>query len=208
MGPYIFVLRIVVSSLPIRIETPLVNWSFIVLWALVTGQPRRSIIGHGNWPVSFTRQSISDHRRRGRKSATASQIRTLSGDLGYLSLCRPCVVNQSLHSGVDHLLAGMADPLVSNYTLVIEHVERRRGGRVPFATDGAVVGKRSPVEFLLLHDFFQLFWFVRHDVDADQGERLLLQFRDERPLVGPMGPSRQSVLEPEIEQHDFAAIVT
>ena len=37
--------------------------SFIVLRALVTGQPRRSIIAHGNWPVSFTRQSISDLRR-------------------------------------------------------------------------------------------------------------------------------------------------
>ena len=44
-------------------------------------------------------------------------------------------------------------------------------------------------------------------VHAEEGERFIFKPGDERPLVGPIGPSRQSVLGPEVEQHDFAAVV-
>ena len=36
---------------------------------------------------------------------------------------------------------------------------------------------------------------------------VLVQLRHERPLVGPTGPSGQSHLLPEIEEHDLAAVV-
>src|SRR5262249_41370731 len=45
------------------------------------------------------------------------------------------------------------------------------------------------------------------DVDADQGEGSVFQLRYERPLVGPTGPSGQSDVLPEIEEHDLAAVV-
>src|SRR5262249_22273255 len=45
------------------------------------------------------------------------------------------------------------------------------------------------------------------DVDAYQGERSVFQPRNERPLVGPTGPSGQSDVLPEIEGHDLGAVV-
>src|SRR5262249_13186278 len=48
---------------------------------------------------------------------------------------------------------------------------------------------------------------VAVDVDAEQGEGLVLQGLDERPLVGPLGSSGESLLMPEVEQHHLAAIV-
>ena len=93
----------------------------------------------------------------------------------------------------------MADPFVPNHTFVVNDIKRRRGGRVPLATNSTVIGKRPKTEILFLHNLLECFWFVRHDVDADQDEWLVFQLLDERPLVGPMGPSGWSVLLPEID---------
>ncbi len=49
---------------------------------------------------------------------------------------------------------------------------------------------------------------MRNRVDANQGERFISELLDERPLVGPMDPSRRSVLLPKVEQHDAAPIIT
>jgi hypothetical protein len=40
---------------------------------------------------------------------------------------------------------------------------------------------------------------VSADVDADQGEGLVFQGLYERPLVGPLAPSSQSVFRPEVQ---------
>jgi hypothetical protein len=45
------------------------------------------------------------------------------------------------------------------------------------------------------------------DVDADEREGLVFQVLHERPLVGPLGPSGQSDVAPEIEQYHLSAIV-
>src|SRR5262249_37977817 len=45
------------------------------------------------------------------------------------------------------------------------------------------------------------------DVHAEKREGLVTQVHYERPLVGPLGPSRQSHIAPEIEQHHLPAIV-
>src|SRR5262249_23515072 len=56
-------------------------------------------------------------------------------------------------------------------------------------------------------DLLELPGVVAVDVDADQGERPVLQVLNERPLVGPLDPSAKSVLVPEVEQDDFAPVV-
>ena len=47
------------------------------------------------------------------------------------------------------------------------------------------VGKRAPVELLLVHHFLQLLGVVTVGVDADEGKGLAIEILDERPLVGP-----------------------
>ena len=44
-------------------------------------------------------------------------------------------------------------------------------------------------------------------MDAEQGKGGVGEFLDERPLVGPVSPSGQSVFLPEVQQNDFPAIV-
>lgn len=59
----------------------------------------------------------------------------------------------------------------------------------------------------LFHHLFKVFRLVADDVDTDQSKRLVFQVLDERPLVGPSGPSHESVFRPEVEQHDFPTVV-
>src|SRR5260370_18632379 len=66
---------------------------------------------------------------------------------------------------------------------------------------------RPTVHFVLGHSLLEVFGLEVVDVDADQCKGLVFPFRDERPLVRPTGPSGQSDLLPEIEEHDLAAVV-
>ncbi len=116
-------------------------------------------------------------------------------------------MNQLLQGSVDRLLARLADPFTAYRAYVIDDVERWRGGEVPLTVDGTLIVKRPPVDFFLRHHFFEFIWIVDPGIDADQGEWFFFKIRYERPLVRPSGPSRQSVLAPEIEQQDLAAIV-
>src|SRR5262249_15952833 len=114
---------------------------------------------------------------------------------------------------VDDLLAGSARPLVTDDSFVVDHIEGWRGGQVPLRRDRSRTGiasidKGSPGYLLLVHHFLELLRVEATDVDADEGERLVFQVRYERPLVRPLGPSRQSDETPEIEQHHFPSIVT
>ena len=71
---------------------------------------------------------------------------------------------------------------------------------------GTRVRERPPGEVLLLDNVLQIL-AIAADVDADQDERPILQGLYERPLVRPLAPSSQSVFGPEVEQHDFPAVV-
>src|SRR5262249_804487 len=64
-----------------------------------------------------------------------------------------------------------------------------------------------PGQLLLLRHFLELLGPEAANVDADQREGLVLQLLDERPLVGPLGPSRQSDKAPEVEQHHLSTMV-
>src|SRR5262245_4387181 len=114
-------------------------------------------------------------------------------------------VEQLLQGRVDRFLSGAADPFVTDDSLAIEDIVRRRAG-VPLRRDGSA-RNGSPGHLLLVHHLFEFFRLVAEDIDADQGERLLFHLLDERPLVGPTGASRQSVFRPEIEQHHLPAVV-
>ena len=114
-------------------------------------------------------------------------------------------VEQLLQGRVDRFLSGAADPFVTDDSLAIEDVVRWRAS-VPLRRDGSA-RNGSPGHLLLVHHLFEFFRLVAEDIDADQGERLLFQLLDERPLVGPTGASRQSVFRPEIEQHHLPAVV-
>src|SRR5690349_16272994 len=121
------------------------------------------------------------------------------------------LLHQLLQGRVDGLLARPTDPLVPDHPPGIEDVERRRVRQVPSARDrprtgGALVRERPPGQLLLLHHVFEVL-AVAPDVHADQCERLVLQTLHERPLVGPLAPSGQSVFRPEVEQHDLAPVV-
>ena len=115
--------------------------------------------------------------------------------------------NQLLQGAVDGFGAGGAGPLVPDHSLMIDDVERRRGGRLPLVTDRPRVRKRSPGQLLRFYRLLELLDVVAIDVDADQGEGLLCQLLDERPLVGPLGPSGDSLLMPEVEKHHLAPVV-
>jgi hypothetical protein len=117
-------------------------------------------------------------------------------------------LNQLIQSRVDRLLPWFADPFVSDRAFVIDDVERWRGWEVPLTVDGTFVVKRPPGDVVLRHHFLEFTGFVAPGIDADEGERLLFQFRYERPLVRPGGPSGESELAPEIQQHDLATVVT
>src|SRR5262249_39707059 len=92
---------------------------------------------------------------------------------------------------IDGLLAGTAEPAVADHALVIQHEQRRGALEVPGAADNSQplavrrVGKRAPVELLLIHHVLELLGIVTVGVDADQGKGLLFHRLDERPLVGP-----------------------
>ncbi len=109
---------------------------------------------------------------------------------------------------VDGCFAWVSDPLVPNDPVVIEYIERRRSGVVPFAGDRTLVGVASPVQLLLAHHLLEACWVVARDVYPDQCKRFVFKFINERPLMRPMCPSRDSVLTPEIKQNDFASIIT
>src|SRR5947208_2654254 len=81
------------------------------------------------------------------------------------------LLDQLLQVCVDRLLAGArpADPLVSDYALVIENVVRRRAGHAPLGVNAAGVHERPPGQVLLVHHGLE---FLRRVVvvDADQRE--------------------------------------
>jgi len=121
--------------------------------------------------------------------------------------------DQLVQRCVYYLLARSARPLVTDHAPVVDHIKRRRGGEVPLRcnwprTRVARIDKGPPVDLLLLHDLLELLRLEAADVDADEGEGLVFQVRHERPLVGPLAPSGQSDVAPEIEQHHLPAIVT
>ena len=114
-------------------------------------------------------------------------------------------VNELLQGGIDGVFARFADPLVPDHALMIDNKERWCRIGIPLTVDGAIVVKSSPSDVKFLHGVFQFTRIMRPGVDADESERFIFEFRYERPLVRPSGPSRQSELRPEIEQHDLAA---
>src|SRR5262249_13757377 len=64
-----------------------------------------------------------------------------------------------------------------------------------------------PIHLLLVHKLFEILEDTALLGDADQRERLAFKLFDERPLVGPHGPSDASVLAPEVKQYYFATVV-
>ena len=111
------------------------------------------------------------------------------GPRGRLRRCSPGpfgFLEQLVHGRVDRLVAGAADPLVPDNSLKIQEVERRGRGEVPPRSDVARVRERPPGQFLLVHELLEPRGVVAGAVDADQGEGLVLESRDERPLVGPL----------------------
>src|SRR5262249_14936870 len=98
---------------------------------------------------------------------------------------------------VYHLLARSARPLVTDHSLVVDYIERRRGGQVPPRRDRsrtgvASVDKGPPGYLLLVHHLLELLRVEATNVDADEREGLFFQVRHEPPLVWPLGPSGQS----------------
>lgn len=91
---------------------------------------------------------------------------------------------------------------------MVDDVERWRGRGIPLTVDVIVVldVERSPGDVLLRHRFLEFTWFMGPGIDADHSERLVFEIRHERPLVWPCGPSGQSVLAPEIQQHDVSTV--
>ena len=116
-------------------------------------------------------------------------------------------LKQLLQGGLNGLLAGVTDPFVPNEALVVDDVERRRRWRIPSFGNRAIIGETAPIELLGIHHFLKRLWRVRQDVDAQHREGFAGKILDERPLVGPMCPSRQSVFLPKVQENDFAAVV-
>src|SRR5216684_3863028 len=122
-------------------------------------------------------------------------------------------LDQFFHGVVNDLRAGTAKPLLADHAFVVNEVNRRGAGQIPFLGDFAPsfargrVAERPPSEILLFHEFLQGRGVRFTDVDADDSEWLAGEFLDERPLVRPHGPSGASVLVPEVEQHNLAAVV-
>ena len=80
---------------------------------------------------------------------------------GFL-LSFPCLSDQLVHRLVDDLVARTTEPLVADHALVVDEVDRRRAGQVPFTGDGAParararVGERPPDQVLLVHDLLEV----------------------------------------------------
>src|SRR5262249_61274049 len=122
-------------------------------------------------------------------------------------------LDQLLERRVNYFLTRSTCPLVTDDSLVVDQIHRRRGGQVPLRRDRTCTGvagvnKGSPGDLLLGRHLLELLRVEAADVDADEGERLVFQVLHERPLVWPLGPSRQSDDTPEVEQHHLPAIVT
>src|SRR5262249_43172079 len=132
---------------------------------------------------------------------------------GPLLHARLDLADQFFHGMVDDVCAGAAEPLVTDHAFVVDEVNRRGAGQVPFLGDGPQgrarerVAERPPREVLFLHDLLEGCWARFTDVDAEDGEARTGLLLDERPLVRPHGPSGASVLVPEVEQHHLAAVV-
>ena len=121
--------------------------------------------------------------------------------------------DQLVQRCVYYLLARSARPLVTDHAPVVDHIKRRRGGQIPLRRDRprpgvARIDKRPPGDPLLGRHLLELLRVEPADVNADEGERPVSQICHERPLVRPLGLSRQSDETPEIEQHHLPAIVT
>src|SRR5262249_62151081 len=103
--------------------------------------------------------------------------------------------DQLFHGVVNDLLAGAAEPFVTDHTFVVEEVNRRRAGQVPLLGDATRsrarrrVAERPPGKVLFLHDRLEGCGVRFTEVDADDSEGLAGELLDERPPVRPQGPS-------------------
>src|SRR6185503_6528083 len=77
------------------------------------------------------------------------------------------LLNQFVQGRVDRLRARVADPFVTDDSLVIEDVVGRCAARTPFGGDDSAVRKCTPVQLLLLHHGFEFLRFVSETVDAE-----------------------------------------
>lgn len=126
------------------------------------------------------------------------------------SVCCGCLLslqNQLVQCVVDGVFTGLADPFVPDHSFAIDDEKRWRGGHIPLSVEVSLVIERTPVDVVLDHRFFEFARIVDPGIDADRRERLIFQFRYERPLVCPGGPSGESEFAPEIEQHHLSTIV-
>ena len=109
---------------------------------------------------------------------------------------------------------GLPSPFIPDHAPVIDD-DKVSAWRSRFHLAAMVpLARRSPgsandrhVSFSLSITALSFLGVVAGDVDADQGEWLVFQLLDERPLVGPLAPSGESVFAPEVEQHHLAAVV-
>jgi hypothetical protein len=101
------------------------------------------------------------------------------------------LLEEMLQRRVHDFLAWATQPFVPDHPLVIEDEQRWRASQIPLLRNGgtlrsiAVVRERAPTQLLLVHHLFEFFRVVTVGVDADEGEGLVFQNLDERPLVGP-----------------------
>ena len=71
------------------------------------------------------------------------------------------LLDQLFHGVVNDLLAGAAEPLVTDHAFVVDEVNRRGAGQVPFLGDGTPslargrVAERPPGKVLLLHELLE-----------------------------------------------------
>src|SRR6266513_2504510 len=76
---------------------------------------------------------------------------------------RACLdlLDQFFHGVVNDLLAGAAEPFVTDHAFGVDEVNRRGAGQVPFLGDGTPslargrVAERPPGKVLLLHDLLE-----------------------------------------------------
>jgi len=84
---------------------------------------------------------------------------------------------------VDGIFSRLPDPLVPDRPGVIDDVERGRGWGIPLLVDDVFVVERPPGDVVLDHDLLEFARIVNPGIDAEHCERLVFQFRNERPLV-------------------------
>ncbi len=124
-----------------------------------------------------------------------------------IDLLRFAHLSEQFFNGLFHRRS--ADVSVADDAFVIQDIDRRPGRNIPLRGDWAAgspaVPEGSPCDILLLGRLLQPLFRVT--VDTDQNKRLVREFFDERPLVWVHSPAGASPIAPEIDHHDFSAIV-